>query len=150
MTRVTSNSSLHGEPKHMHHDRTFKRSYFSNSMHGWETSKYFRSSLPWNQSRFRSLVRYRFKSSIKRKTRQCILDLEPLVPYLVDWKWQNDSDMKTLPTGSYHVPVASIFCIEIIALYCSDFTEIDGMDFTKTCVFDPFRNRLSVSPLVSD
>ena len=56
--------------------------------------------------------------------------------------------MKSLPTGSYHVPVASIFCMEVIPLICSDFTDIDGMDFTKICVLDPFRNRLSIQVVI--
>jgi hypothetical protein len=68
----------------------------------------------------------------------------PALSLIQDWKWQSDDDMTTSLTGSYHVPFPGIYYIEIIAIHCSDFSDIYGMDFKKTCVIDPYRNRLSI------
>jgi len=68
----------------------------------------------------------------------------PALSLIQDWKWQIDDEMTTSLPGSYHVPFPGIYHIEIIAIYCADFSDVDGMDFTKTCVIDPLRNRLSI------
>jgi len=68
----------------------------------------------------------------------------PALSLIQDWKWQSDAEMMTSLTGTYHVPFPGMYYIEIIVIHCSDFSDIYGMDFKKTCVIDPFRNRLSI------
>jgi len=68
----------------------------------------------------------------------------PALSLIQDWRWQRNAMETTSLTGSYHVPFAGNYHIEIIALYCSDFTLVDEMDFTHTCVVNPFWNRLSI------
>jgi len=101
------------------------------------------ASIEHNQNNATVTVRFRAGASCTRPFLLGRLS-GPALSLIQDWKWQSDAELMTSLTGTYHVPFPGMYYIEIIVIHCSDFSDIYGMDFKKTCVIDPFRNRLSI------
>lgn len=82
----------------------------------------------------------------------------PALVMIQDWKWQESSNgTGPIMTGTYNVPKNGKYFLEVLMIYCDDFTyEISQLDmnaqfhftgfnynFIKECMEDPWKNRLT-------